>query len=96
LENSEISAEPPASSFPSTQNSKLIVEARTMGPGPMVLRGLVTKVGVMDKTATVTVWRTAIHKRTQKVSRQFFLVDVVLNFVAASPFIEEIPYTRSS
>ena len=33
----------------------------------MAFTGIVTKVGVMNKTATVTVPRYVIHKRTQKV-----------------------------
>ncbi|KIY50585.1 nucleic acid-binding protein [Fistulina hepatica ATCC 64428] len=33
---------------------------------PMALRGIVTKVGVMNKTATVTVTRYALHKLTGK------------------------------
>ncbi|KAF5385413.1 hypothetical protein D9757_005385 [Collybiopsis confluens] len=33
---------------------------------PMAFRGLVTKVGCMDKTATVTVTRMVLHKTTQK------------------------------
>jgi hypothetical protein len=34
---------------------------------PMTLKGIVTKVGVMQKTATVTVSRWVIHKQTGKV-----------------------------
>lgn len=34
---------------------------------PMTLKGIVTKVGVMKKTATVTVPRWVIHKQTGKV-----------------------------
>ncbi|KZT40387.1 nucleic acid-binding protein [Sistotremastrum suecicum HHB10207 ss-3] len=34
--------------------------------GPMILRGTVTKVGAMQKTATVTVWRWVVHRKTQK------------------------------
>lgn len=34
---------------------------------PMAFRGLVTKVGFMDKTATVTVTRWVAHKLTRKV-----------------------------
>lgn len=34
---------------------------------PMSLKGIVTKVGVMRKTATVTVSRWVIHKQTGKV-----------------------------
>jgi len=33
---------------------------------PMTLKGIVTKVGVMKKTATVTVSRWVIHKQTGK------------------------------
>jgi len=35
---------------------------------PMTLKGIVTKVGVMRRTATVTVSRWVIHKQTGKVS----------------------------
>ena len=35
--------------------------------GAMAFTGVVTKVGVMNKTATVTVPRFVIHKRTGKV-----------------------------
>ena len=34
---------------------------------PMTLRGIVTKVGVMRKTATVTVSRWVVHEQTGKV-----------------------------
>jgi len=34
--------------------------------GPLILRGTVTKNGVMNRTATVTVWRWVVHKRTGK------------------------------
>lgn len=34
---------------------------------PLVLRGVVTKAGYMNKTATVTVSRFATHPRTLKV-----------------------------
>ncbi|THH04326.1 hypothetical protein EW145_g5601 [Phellinidium pouzarii] len=33
---------------------------------PLILQGIVTKVGYMNKTATVTVSRWAVHPRTQK------------------------------
>jgi hypothetical protein len=35
---------------------------------PMAFTGIVTKVGCMNKTATVTVYRNVIHKITGKVS----------------------------
>lgn len=35
---------------------------------PMLFTGIVTKVGCMNKTATVTVYRNVIHKITGKVS----------------------------
>ena len=35
--------------------------------GAMAFTGIVTKVGVMNKTATVTVQRYVVHKRTGKV-----------------------------
>jgi small subunit ribosomal protein S17 len=35
--------------------------------GAMAFTGIVTKVGAMNKTATVTVPRFVIHKRTGKV-----------------------------
>jgi hypothetical protein len=37
-------------------------------PGPMSFTGIVTKVGRMNKTATVTVTRHVVHKVTGKVS----------------------------
>ncbi|KLO17854.1 nucleic acid-binding protein [Schizopora paradoxa] len=37
-----------------------------MPPGPLQLTGLVTKVGFMNKTATVTVSRWATHAKTMK------------------------------
>jgi len=40
------------------------------GPGPMAFKGIVTKVGFMNKTATVTVTRQVVHKKTQKVIDQ--------------------------
>lgn len=38
---------------------------------PMTLKGIVTKVGAMKKTATVTVSRRVIHKQTGKASTTF-------------------------
>lgn len=35
--------------------------------GPMAFKGVVTKVGFMNKTATVTVTRNTVDKKTQKV-----------------------------
>ncbi len=48
-----------------------------MPPGPLQLTGLVTKVGFMNKTATVTVSRWATHAKTMKVSLNCSLVDCV-------------------
>jgi ribosomal protein S17 len=50
--------------------------------GPMQLKGIVTKVGFMNKTATVTVTRQVVHKRTGKVRSSssnafFFLVGLI-------------------
>ena len=42
---------------------------RTMPP--MAFTGIVTKVGFMNKTATVTVFRNVIHKVTGKVNSSF-------------------------
>lgn len=36
--------------------------------GAMAFTGIVTKVGAMNKTATVTVQRYVVHKRTGKVN----------------------------
>jgi hypothetical protein len=46
---------------------------------PMSLKGIVTKVGVMRKTATVTVSRWVIHKQTGKVRTASCLASVTSN-----------------
>jgi len=43
---------------------------------PMTLKGIVTKVGVMRKTATVTVSRWVIHKQTGKVRTALYPASV--------------------
>lgn len=58
---------------------------------PMAFRGLVTKVGFMDKTATVTVTRWVAHKLTTKVCfPALFLNIFVLNISQAHRAFQEV------
>lgn len=51
---------------PSTSTSSTGKIASKLPMPPMTFKGIVTKVGVMKKTATVTVSRWVVHKQTGK------------------------------